>query len=155
MICENRLQLFKMRTYIEGGGQILVSLTPETGAEYRAKNREIKSRDRCYHNGNHLCPPDCRGKSKSRKCARGCFQEGLRYDVREERNQMLNINNDQKELLLTHLPNLQESIESGDIDTVLEDLDAKITEIGFNADYSLNETGQRLQKLYDELYDQN
>ena len=68
---------------------------------------------------------------------------------------MLNINNDQKELLLTHLPNLQESIESGDIDTVLEDLDAKITEIGFNADYSLNETGQRLQKLYDELYDQN
>ncbi len=68
---------------------------------------------------------------------------------------MLNINNDQKELLLTHLPNLQEIIESGDIDTVLEDLDAKITEIGFNADYSLNETGQRLQKLYDELYDQN
>ena len=68
---------------------------------------------------------------------------------------MLSINNDQKELLLTHLPNLQESIESGDIDTVLEDLDAKITEIGFNADYSLNESGQRLQKLYDELYDQN
>lgn len=68
---------------------------------------------------------------------------------------MLNINSEQKELLLMHLPNLQESIESGGIDTVLEDLDAKITEIGFNADYSLNETGQRLQKLHDELYDQN
>ena len=29
-----------------GGGQILVAYTPETGAEYRAKNREIKSRNR-------------------------------------------------------------------------------------------------------------
>ena len=46
MICENRLPLSKMRTYIKGGGQILPALTPETGAEYRAKNREIKSRNR-------------------------------------------------------------------------------------------------------------
>lgn len=68
---------------------------------------------------------------------------------------MLKINDDQKELLLTHLPNLQESIENGDIDVVLDKLDAKITEIGFNADYSLNKTGQRLQRLYDELYNQN
>jgi hypothetical protein len=28
---------------MEGGGQILAAYTPETGAEYRAKNREIKS----------------------------------------------------------------------------------------------------------------
>ena len=35
-----------MRTYIEWGGQILAAVTPETGAEYRAKNREIKSRNR-------------------------------------------------------------------------------------------------------------
>ena len=34
-----------MRTYIEGGGQILPYI-PETGAGYRAKNREIKSRNR-------------------------------------------------------------------------------------------------------------
>jgi hypothetical protein len=68
---------------------------------------------------------------------------------------MININNVQKELLLTHLPSLQKSIESSDIDIVLEELDAKITEIGFNVDYSLNETGQKLQNLYDELYEQN
>jgi len=47
MISENQLPLSKMRTYIEGGGQILPDLPTETGAEYRAKNREIKSRDRC------------------------------------------------------------------------------------------------------------
>ena len=46
MISENRLPLFKMRTYIEGGGQILPAASPETGAEYRAKNREIKKGDR-------------------------------------------------------------------------------------------------------------
>ena len=46
MISENRLPLFKMRTYREGGGQILPAVSPETGAEYRAKNREIKSRNR-------------------------------------------------------------------------------------------------------------
>ncbi len=68
---------------------------------------------------------------------------------------MLKINNNQREFLLIHLPTLQESIESGDIDAVLEELDDKITEIGFNADYSLNEIGQKLQRLYDELYEQN
>ncbi len=68
---------------------------------------------------------------------------------------MININNVQKELLLTHLPSLQKSIESSDIDIVLEELDARITEIGINVDYSLNETGQKLQNLYDELYEQN
>ena len=68
---------------------------------------------------------------------------------------MLKINDDQQKLLLTHLPNLQENIYREDIDTVLEELDAKITEIGFNNDYSLNKTGLSLQKLYDELYNQN
>ena len=34
-------------------------------------------------------------------------------------------------------------------------LDAKITEVGFNADYSLNEKGLKLPKLYDKLYNQN
>lgn len=43
MISENQLPLSKMRTYMEGGGQILPALPPETGVRYRAKNREIKS----------------------------------------------------------------------------------------------------------------
>ncbi len=68
---------------------------------------------------------------------------------------MLKISEDQQKLLLTYLPNLQENIYREDIDTVLEELDAKITEIGFNNDYSLNKTGLSLQKLYDELYNQN
>ena len=44
---------------------------------------------------------------------------------------------------------------TNDIDTLLLDLDDKITDMGFNDDYSLNEAGTELQKLYDELYNQN
>lgn len=40
-----------------------------------------------------------------------------------------------------------------DIDFVLDELDAKITEIGFTDDWqSLNDTGDILQRLYDEIY---
>lgn len=42
-----------------------------------------------------------------------------------------------------------------DVDDTLLALDDKITEVGFNADYSLNEKGRELQKLYDELYNAN
>ena len=45
---------------------------------------------------------------------------------------------------------------SDDINELLLDLDAKITEVGFEAGYEwLNPTGRKLQRLYDELYDQN
>lgn len=41
------------------------------------------------------------------------------------------------------------------IDDVLLDLDAKITEIGFDSDYELTEEGLMLQLLYDQLFNQN
>lgn len=44
---------------------------------------------------------------------------------------------------------------SDDIDILLLDLDDKITEIGFDEEYNLNDIGIILQKLYDELYNQN
>lgn len=67
----------------------------------------------------------------------------------------MNITDEQKDLLFLYLPNLRINVAADDIDTVLLDLDDKITEIGFNADYSLNKTGLKLQKLYDEIYTQN
>ena len=42
-----------------------------------------------------------------------------------------------------------------DIDNVLNDLDDKITEIGFDKEYRLNKVGLKLQLLYDALYTQN
>lgn len=68
---------------------------------------------------------------------------------------VLNINDDQRILLLEHIPKANQYIEDNDINPLLEDLDDKITEVGFDANYDLNDIGMKLQKLYDELYDQN
>lgn len=68
---------------------------------------------------------------------------------------MLKITDSQKQLLLEHLPAAAQCIEDNDIDQLLEDLDDKITEVGFEADYELNEIGLKLQQLYDQIYSQN
>ena len=62
----------------------------------------------------------------------------------------MNITDEQRKLLEKY------SVEVlNDVDDTLLALDDKITEVGFKADYSLNEKGQELQKLYDELYAAN
>ena len=68
---------------------------------------------------------------------------------------MLNINETQKVLLCKHISEGQKYIDNDDIGQLLDDLDAKITEIGFDENYDLNEEGLKLQRLYDALYDQN
>lgn len=66
---------------------------------------------------------------------------------------MLKITDDQERLLLEYLPDTKHYIENDDIDQLLEDLDDKITEIGFDAEYELNAAGLKLQQLYDQLCD--
>ena len=62
----------------------------------------------------------------------------------------MNITDEQRKLLEKY------SVEVlDDVDDTLLALDDIITEVGFNADYSLNEKGRELQKLYDELYAAN
>ena len=68
---------------------------------------------------------------------------------------MLNISDKQVKLLLEYLPDIQDYVFSGDIHTVLLELDDKITEVGFDADYNLNAVGLQLQELYDQLFEQN
>ncbi len=62
----------------------------------------------------------------------------------------MSITDSQKALLTKYGVEVREDVN----DTLLA-LDDKITEIGFNADYELNEVGLKLQNLYDELYNQN
>lgn len=62
----------------------------------------------------------------------------------------MNITDEQRKILEKY------SVEVlDDVDDTLLALDDKITEVGFNADYFLNEKGRELQKLYDELYAAN
>ena len=64
---------------------------------------------------------------------------------------MINITEEQKLLLrVNHVP------FSEDIDELLLALDAKITEVGFTKDQqNLNARGLKLQRLYDQLFNQN
>ncbi len=45
--------------------------------------------------------------------------------------------------------------KSNELNTLLLDIDAKITEIGFDRDYELTEVGLKLQRIYDQIYMQN
>lgn len=65
---------------------------------------------------------------------------------------MIKITDEQRELFTGYL---NEKELQNDIDEVLDVLDDKITEIGFNSDYELNEVGLKLQQLYDQLFNQN
>lgn len=62
----------------------------------------------------------------------------------------MNITDEQRKLLEKYSVDVLD-----DVDDTLLALDDIITEVGFNADYSLNEKGRELQKLYDELYAAN
>ena len=61
----------------------------------------------------------------------------------------------QKDTLSKHLPQIQRYIEDDDLDSLLADLDDKITEVGFDDNYDLNKLGLKLQRIYDEIYYQN
>ena len=62
----------------------------------------------------------------------------------------MNITDEQRKLLEKY------SVEVlDDVDDTHIAHDDKITELAFNADYSLNEKGRELQKLFDELYAAN
>jgi len=61
----------------------------------------------------------------------------------------------QKELLIDKIEDIEKIIESDDVNDLLLPLDDLITEIGFDENYELNEEGLKLQKLYDEIFNQN
>ncbi len=61
----------------------------------------------------------------------------------------------QKNLLSKYIDDLDKLIAFDDINDFLLKLDDLITEIGFDENYELNEEGLKLQKAYDEIYEQN
>lgn len=68
---------------------------------------------------------------------------------------MIVISNEQKELLMEHLPNAEEILKTNDVNDILFPLDDLITEVGFDENYALNNIGSKLQRTYDQLFNQN
>lgn len=61
----------------------------------------------------------------------------------------------QKELLIDKIEDIERIAESDDVNDLLFPLDDLITKIGFDENYELNKEGLKLQKLYDEILEQN
>lgn len=61
----------------------------------------------------------------------------------------------QQKVLIDKIDNLEKLINSDDVNDLLLPLDDLITEIGFDENYELNEEGLKLQKVYDEIFEQN
>ena len=69
---------------------------------------------------------------------------------------MFDITPEQLELLLKYLPEAEALLDDPDgMYYILDLLDDKMLELGYDEDYELNEVGAKLEDLYDDLYYQN
>lgn len=68
----------------------------------------------------------------------------------------MKITDKQIEELREYLPGIEEIIMSDDLYKLETEIDGLITEIGLTEDQEwLNRIGKKLQKLYDEIFEQN
>lgn len=68
---------------------------------------------------------------------------------------MIVVNDKQLDELSEYIPNVRNDVKSISLNDFLLNLDALITEIGFDKNWELNEIGIKLQLLYDQVYRQN
>ena len=68
---------------------------------------------------------------------------------------MIVVNDKQLDELSEYIPNVRNNVKSTSLNDFLLNLDALITEIGFDKNWELNEIGIKLQLLYDQVYRQN
>ena len=65
------------------------------------------------------------------------------------------LTDEQKDILIQYVPNAQRLIDDDNICELELALDAQIVKVGMDDNFELNETGLKLQLLYDQIYNQN
>lgn len=68
---------------------------------------------------------------------------------------MLNITNKQKKVLNSYLDNVEELINNDDIERLLLDFDDAIIKFGMDEEQEITVKGVEMQKIYDQIYNQN
>lgn len=68
---------------------------------------------------------------------------------------MLNITSEQLALIKKYMPDCSDYISNDELDNFLDKFDDVITEVGFDDEYELTSEGLQLQKVYDQIYNQN
>lgn len=62
---------------------------------------------------------------------------------------------DEKKILEKNNINVEKYIQSNDLNGLLSEIDDLITYAGFDEDYLLNEFGEKIQKIYDDIFIRN
>ena len=65
------------------------------------------------------------------------------------------INEKQKETIIKYVPNAQKYIDSDNLYELELAIDEQITENGMDKNGDLTNLGMKLQRLYDQIYNQN
>lgn len=68
---------------------------------------------------------------------------------------MLNITDEQKNILEQYIENVNLYIDNDDIENLLIEIDDVIIEHGMDMSQEITSKGIELQKLYDQVYNQN
>lgn len=68
---------------------------------------------------------------------------------------MLNLTEEQKTFLRENFKDAEKMMASDAVNDVLLPLDELITYQGFDDDYTLTAWGNKAQKIYDDIYEQN
>ncbi|MEG2323493.1 MAG: hypothetical protein RSB80_03925 [Anaerovoracaceae bacterium] len=68
---------------------------------------------------------------------------------------MIEITKAQVQFLKQHIGNIEEVVSEGDLQILLEVIDDKIVNNILGNDDEPDETGIKLQKVYDQIYNQN
>ncbi len=68
---------------------------------------------------------------------------------------MLNITDEQKKILNKYLDNVNELIDNNNIEKLLIEFDDAIIEFGMDNDQEITIKGVEMQRIYDQIYNQN
>ena len=66
-----------------------------------------------------------------------------------------NINKYDLDYILKNVRNINDVIDSDNLNDILDVIDSQITYDGFDENYDLNEKGEVLQKIYDRIFYEN
>ncbi|MEF9991339.1 MAG: hypothetical protein RR657_01615 [Peptostreptococcaceae bacterium] len=68
---------------------------------------------------------------------------------------MVNLTDKEKELLKEYFPDKKELLTTTDVNDILTELNTLILEIGFDEEYRLTDSGRKVQRMYDNIYNNN
>lgn len=68
---------------------------------------------------------------------------------------MITLTEEEKAFLLDHVDRAEELIASDDVNIILDKMDDLIMELGHDENQEITDVGRRIEKMYDNIYNNN